>query len=109
MRLEERERIRQDERADEWRREDHRFQLQMMMMMMMMMNPSLHHAPVLPSSLPMTQPSQASSPASAPQFDEFFFKIYSFVEHLVCKNHFYNNFGPRDTNNFLSIDECSEG
>ena len=46
MRSEERERIRQDERADELRREDHRFQLQMQMMMMMM-NPSRHHAPIL--------------------------------------------------------------
>ena len=35
LRAEERERIRQDERADERRREDYRFQMQMMMMMMM--------------------------------------------------------------------------
>ena len=39
MRAEEKERIRQDERADERRREDNSFQMQMQMMMMMMMNP----------------------------------------------------------------------
>jgi len=69
MRSEERERILQDERADERLREDHRFQLQMQMMMMMM-NPSRHHAPILPLSPPLTQPSQTSSPTTAPQFDD---------------------------------------
>ena len=65
IRSKERERICQYERADERRRGDHRFQLQMQMMM----NPSRHHAPILPSSPPLTQPSQTSSPSTAPQFD----------------------------------------
>ena len=46
MRAEERERIRQDERADERRREDYRFQMQMMMM-----NPPRFPGPGTVSSL----------------------------------------------------------
>jgi len=68
MRAEERERIRQDERADERRREDHRFQMQMQMMMMMI-NPPRFPAPGTVSSPPLTQTSVTSSPATAPQFD----------------------------------------
>jgi hypothetical protein len=68
MRAEERERIRQDERADERRREDHRFQMQMQMQMMMM-NPSRFPGPGTVSSPPLTQASVTSSPATAPQFD----------------------------------------
>jgi len=69
MRAEEMERIRQDERADERRREDHRFQMQMQMMMMMMMNPPRFPAPGTVSSPPLNQTSVTSSPATAPQFD----------------------------------------
>ena len=65
MRAEERERIRQDERADERRREGNRFQMQMQMMMMMM-NPPRFPGPTSP---PLTQESVTSSPGPAPQFD----------------------------------------
>ena len=70
MRAEARERIRQEERADERRREDQRFQLQMqMMMMMMMMNPNRINAPSHLSTPSLTQASVQSSPEPAPQFD----------------------------------------
>jgi len=71
LRAEERERIRQEERADERRREkeerrreDNRF-----MMMMMMLNPNRHQD--FPSTVPppLTQDSINSSPAASAQFD----------------------------------------
>ena len=64
LRAEERERIRQEECADERRREDNRF-----MMMMMMLNPNRHQG--FPSTFPppLTQDSTTSSPAASAQFD----------------------------------------
>jgi len=67
MRAEEREKIRQEERADERRREDHRFQMQMQMIIMM--NPNRFYAPGHVASPSLTQASVQSSPATATQFD----------------------------------------
>jgi len=66
------ERVRHDERADERRRDEHRFQMQQqfqMQMMMLMMNPSRVHAPGPAPTPPLTQTSVTSSPAAAAQFD----------------------------------------
>ena len=64
LRAEERERICQEERADERLGEDNRF-----MMMMMMMNPNRHHRFSSTFPPPLTQDSTTSSPAASVQFD----------------------------------------
>ena len=71
LRAEERERICQEERADERRRdkeerrrEDNRF-----MMMMMIMNSNRHHGFSSKFPPPLTQDSTTSSPAASAQFD----------------------------------------
>jgi len=70
FRAEERERIRQEKRADERRREENRSM--MMMMMMVMMNPIRHHDFSSTFPPPSPQDSTTSSSAASVRWSGFF-------------------------------------
>ena len=69
LRAEERERIRQEERADERRREKEERRREDNRFIIMMMNPNRHYGFTSTFPPPLTQDSTTSSPAASDQFD----------------------------------------